>query len=244
MWDSNLFSKEIEFIDRNFVGVIGSWTRMQGKVGILNVYAPQDSHVKHVLWSHIEDLLANINASRIVFGDFNVVRFKEEYSGSRFNFLEANSFNDFISRCGQFDFPLGDRTLTRFDKVGSKESKLDRFRWAVKGDENSRFFYSSLRNRYSKYSIKGMHFNKTWVESPRDIKQAAMDHYAARNRTLLVSNLFRKLSITEASFLESDFTIKEVKDVVWDYAGSKSSRHDGFNFNFIKTYWEVIKADF
>ncbi|GJU55413.1 retrovirus-related pol polyprotein from transposon TNT 1-94 [Tanacetum coccineum] len=107
MWDLNVFSKEIEFIDRNFVGVIGSWTKMQGKVGILNVYAPQDSYLKEVLWSHIEDLLGNFNASWVVFGDFNLVRFQEERSGSRFNFCEANAFNDFISRCGLIDFPLG-----------------------------------------------------------------------------------------------------------------------------------------
>ncbi|GKC24231.1 RNA-directed DNA polymerase, eukaryota [Tanacetum coccineum] len=105
MWDTNVFSKESEFINRSYVGIVGSWSGMQGKVGILNVYAPQDSHLKEELWSSIELLLSNINASWIVFGDFNVVRFQEERNGSRFNSSEANSFNDFISRCGLFDFP-------------------------------------------------------------------------------------------------------------------------------------------
>ncbi|GKF51708.1 RNA-directed DNA polymerase, eukaryota, partial [Tanacetum coccineum] len=78
MWDTNVFSKESEFINRSYVGIVGSWSGMQGKVGILNVYAPQDSHLKEELWSSIELLLSNINASWIVFGDFNVVRFQEE----------------------------------------------------------------------------------------------------------------------------------------------------------------------
>ncbi|GKB43433.1 hypothetical protein Tco_0888375 [Tanacetum coccineum] len=84
----------------------------------------------------------------------------------------------------------------------------------------------------------------------RDIKQAALNHYAARfkessvHRPLLESNLFRKLSALEASLLESDFSIEEVKDAVWDCAGSKAPGPDGFNFTFIKAFRDVLKFDF
>ncbi|GJX20869.1 putative RNA-directed DNA polymerase [Tanacetum coccineum] len=342
MWDSNVFSKEIEFIDRNFVGVIGSWTKMQGKVGILNVYAPQDSHLKEVLWSHIEDLLGNFNASWIVFGDFNVeagnlrdasvLVLPRSYSDHCPILLKVGSLNfgpkpfkvfdkwlkmdEFTSLITSYwahipnsqphDILLKNKLrslrleiknwaavrvesenrhreelnkkllawdkkaeegdinehdilkrdewimdLLQIDRLRNEDMKQKcRFRWAVEGDENSRFFHSSLRNRYTKYSLKGIHINGTWVESPRDIKQADMDHYAARfkesygNRPLLESNLFRKLSTMDASFLKSDFTIEEVKEAVWDCPGSKAPGPDGFNFNFIKTYWEVIKPDF
>ncbi|GJY95354.1 zinc finger, CCHC-type containing protein, partial [Tanacetum coccineum] len=94
---------------------------------ILNVYAPQAGHFKEALLSSIEALLVSTNATWIVFGDFNVVRYQEERSGCCFNKGEANVFNDFISRCGFFDFPLGGRKFTRFDKEGLKASKLDRF---------------------------------------------------------------------------------------------------------------------
>ncbi|GKB77993.1 RNA-directed DNA polymerase, eukaryota [Tanacetum coccineum] len=270
MWDTNVFSKESEFINRSYVGIVGSWSGMQGKVGILNVYAPQDSHLKEELWSSIELLLSNINASWIVFGDFNVVRFQEERNGSRFNSSEANSFNDFISRCGLFDFPHSQDSTERALRQCAADHRIlkirlrmilykaydsdvkaeERFRWAVEGDENSRFFHSILNNRYAKYSIKGIHINGCWIESPGDIKQAALNHYAARfkessvHRPLLESNLFRKLSALEASLLESDFSIEEVKDAVWDCAGSKAPGPDGFNFTFIKAFWDVLKFDF
>lgn len=44
-------------------------------------------------------------------------------------FYEADAviFNDFISRAGLHDFPLGARRFTRFSKSGLKMSKLDRF---------------------------------------------------------------------------------------------------------------------
>ncbi|GJY15493.1 aldehyde-lyase domain-containing protein [Tanacetum coccineum] len=40
---------------------------------------------------------------------------------------EANAFNNFISRFGLFDFPLGGRHFTRFEENGGKAIKLDSF---------------------------------------------------------------------------------------------------------------------
>nr|GEU78121.1 hypothetical protein [Tanacetum cinerariifolium] len=98
---------------------------------------------------------------------------------------------------------------------------LCRFRWALKGDENSRFFHSILNNSYAKYSIKGMYINGVWIDSPGDIKQVALDHYA--------------------SLLESDFSLNEVKDAVWEWGvGYKAPRPNGFNFNFTIAYWDVV----
>ncbi|GJW09474.1 RNA-directed DNA polymerase, eukaryota [Tanacetum coccineum] len=65
--------------------------------------------------------------TKIVFEDFNVVRSQNERFGCVFDTNEANSFNDFISRVGFINFPLSGRRFTRFDKNGSKASKLDRF---------------------------------------------------------------------------------------------------------------------
>ncbi|GJV79897.1 RNA-directed DNA polymerase, eukaryota [Tanacetum coccineum] len=127
LWDTNTFSLKSEIVGRNFVVVVGTWAGMQGKVGIMNVYAPQDRHLKEALWSSIESILGSVNITWIVFGDFNVVRSQEDRSGCRFNPGEANIFNDFIYRCRLFDFLLGGRKFTRFDRDGAKASKLDRF---------------------------------------------------------------------------------------------------------------------
>ncbi|GJX37278.1 RNA-directed DNA polymerase, eukaryota [Tanacetum coccineum] len=58
---------------------------------------------------------------------FNAVRKNDKRDGCAFDEGEANAFNDFISRVGLFDFPLNGRRFTRFDKNGTKVSKLDRF---------------------------------------------------------------------------------------------------------------------
>lgn len=133
--------------------------------------------------------------------------------------------------------------LLQIDRLRNEDMKQKcRIKWAVEGDENSCFFHSTLKNRYAKFTIKGMHINGTWVESPEDIKQVAMDHYAARfkepimHQPLLQSHLFHKLSITGALFLESEFSLEEMKAAVWDCEHSKAHGPDGFNFNFIRPF--------
>ncbi|GJU68923.1 putative RNA-directed DNA polymerase [Tanacetum coccineum] len=402
MWDSRIFSIDSKFENRNFLGVVGTWMGINVKVGLLNIYAPQSPSLKDQLWSDMENLINAIDAVWIIFGDFNVVRCYDERFGCLFDISEANSFNDFISRVGLFVFPLGGRRFTRFDKNGSKASKLDRFlvsgnfldywtdasvsllsrsisdhcplllkvgspsfgpkpyrifdkwigneefkgvitnswassqpplsadlvlknklkklrldiktwttnqmlsqnkvkedlkkqllewdvraenglindldvakrgewimdlnhldqihrndlkqksriRWAVEGDENTRFFHSLLKFNNSKSNIKGININGVWCEDPDPIKRAALEHFSARfkegiqNRPFFCSSLFHTLSSSDYAFLDSPFSLDEVKGAVWGCEGSKAPGPDGFNFNFVKTYWNTIKSDF
>ena len=36
---------------------------------------------------------------------------------------------------------------------------------------------------------------------------------------------------------------KEIKEAAWDFDGNKSPESNGFNFNFIKSCWEMVKVD-
>ncbi|GJS20287.1 hypothetical protein Tco_0448919, partial [Tanacetum coccineum] len=125
-----------------------------------------------------------------------------------------------------------------------------RVKSAVKGDETTRYFDSLLRNHFASFSIKGIHVNGIWCENPALIKESALDHFALRfkespeARPIFRSTLFRRLSPENASFLDSIFSVEEVKSAIWSCSGSKAQGPDGFNFNFIKAYWEVIKDDF
>ncbi|GJY65533.1 putative RNA-directed DNA polymerase [Tanacetum coccineum] len=343
MWNSCIFNMERKFVDRNFLGVLGHWSGVVPKVGLLNVYAPQLNSQKDSLWEAIESLVNSVEAVWIIFGDFNAVRSRDERMGCTFDEYKANSFNNFISRIGLFDFPLGGRRFTRFDNVGSKASKLDRFqvgmpnfgpkpfrifdkwigfpemldlistswafikgwppdlllknklkklktdikkaglitlpdvdkreewmmdlnildqlhrddlmqksrvRWAVEGDENSRFFHYTLKNNYANFSIKGIHVNGVWSDVPDVIKNGAFEHFSSRFkesqkcRPLFSSPLFRKLSSFDASFLKSSISLEEIKLAVWDCDGTKAPGPDGFNFKFLKAYWDTIKDDF
>ncbi|GKC11415.1 hypothetical protein Tco_1008197, partial [Tanacetum coccineum] len=123
-------------------------------------------------------------------------------------------------------------------------------KWAVEGDENSRFYHSSLKRKLAANTINGINVNGTWCIIPYSIKAAADDHFGSRFREhdhtcpMFVSSLYRKLSVADAMFLKSRFTMDEVKSAIWNCEGSKAPCPDGLNFNFVKAYWDIVKDDF
>ncbi|GKB76826.1 RNA-directed DNA polymerase, eukaryota, reverse transcriptase zinc-binding domain protein [Tanacetum coccineum] len=186
---------------------------------------------------------------------------KEERMRCIFDDSEVYSFNDFIAGVGLIDLPLGDdlRDLTKGKKVkagisnqnevGKRDewimdlSHLEHLhiedvkqkchlRWVVEGDENSRFFHSTLTFRYAKSSINGINVNGVWVVNSQDIKVPKFR-----------SARFLKLSPSDTSFLESNFTISDIKSDVWECDGSKAPGPNGFNLKFIRHYWDVLKDD-
>ncbi|GKB06328.1 putative RNA-directed DNA polymerase, eukaryota, reverse transcriptase zinc-binding domain protein, partial [Tanacetum coccineum] len=63
-------------------------------------------------------------------------------------------------------------------------------------------------------------------------------------RPQFFSSLFRKLSNSDASFLELSISLDEVKEALWSCASSKSPGPNGINFHFTKSYWDVLKSTF
>lgn len=63
----------------------------------------------------------------LLFGDFNVVRRKEEIFNSQFCEVSARDFNRFIHEAGVQDFNMGGERFTYMSRVDAKLSKIDRF---------------------------------------------------------------------------------------------------------------------
>nr|GEU29994.1 transposon TX1 uncharacterized [Tanacetum cinerariifolium] len=347
MWDSRVFSMEFKISERNFLAVLGSWSGISSKVGLLNIYAPQASLLKDQLWSSIETIMNEYDVIWILFRDYNFVRHRGERVGSSFDAGEANTFNDFISHTGLFDFPFNGRRFTRFDSGGLKARKLDRFlvsncflniwvdasvsvlcrsysdhcpimltveshnfrlkpyrifdkwignrdllplistswalnpsllppdlffknkikklrsdikAWAMNKISAQNEVRDVLSRRLLDWDIKaeaglinnddGVHVNGVWRDDPEEIKHSDAYYFSYRFKEPLTSRptfnspLFRKISECDACFLESIITEKEIKEAIWGCAGSKAPGPDGFNFNFIKAYWDILKDDF
>ncbi|KAJ9564655.1 hypothetical protein OSB04_000621 [Centaurea solstitialis] len=128
VWDNNLFSQSHSIKQDGFVAVLGTWLGSNSKLGILNVYAPQSTRLKKLLWEEILKVLEKeSDFDWIVCGDFNEVRSAAERKGSSFDPLGARNFNDFIFSAGLSDLRLGGRSFTWMSPDCSKLSKLDRF---------------------------------------------------------------------------------------------------------------------
>ncbi|XP_071687386.1 uncharacterized protein [Rutidosis leptorrhynchoides] len=111
----------------DFSCILGSWNHHDGVYYMINVYTPQDAAPKASLWLVIFDFVLNHMGYFMIFGDFNVVRFEVERSGSEFLLSVENDFNSFIDNANLVDVPLGGRAFTWMSTPGSKLSKLDRF---------------------------------------------------------------------------------------------------------------------
>lgn len=83
-----------------------------------------------------------------------------------------------------------------------------------------------------------------------EIKEVAQHHFQNlysetwSSRTLLDQISFLQVSLVDNTRLIAPFSKEEIKQAVWDCDNFKSPGPDGFNFHFIKTFWDVLKEDF
>ncbi|GKG10943.1 hypothetical protein Tco_0342343, partial [Tanacetum coccineum] len=96
-----------------------------------------------------------------------------------------------------------------------------KIKWAIEGDENSKFFHGMINSKFAKSRINGIQINGTWVSDPPLVISHIFNFYKNKflddspTRPRFTSNLFKTLSDLEVSSLDAPFTSKEIKDAVW-----------------------------
>ncbi|XP_071719220.1 uncharacterized protein [Rutidosis leptorrhynchoides] len=144
--------------------------------------------------------------------------------------------------------------MLHIEKEKTKSNMLkqkSRIKWALEGDENSKYFHNLIKRRANKNNIRGVSKNGVWKEDPNTIKQEA---YAYFNSIFKSKNLNDHCSFDNAPhldyisqsnnlLLESQFNEKEIWDALMECESSKAPGPDGFNMKFFKKYWDLIKMD-
>ncbi|GKF12317.1 hypothetical protein Tco_0050243, partial [Tanacetum coccineum] len=124
-----------------------------------------------------------------------------------------------------------------------------RIRWDAEGDENSKNFHSYVRRRNNMSNIRGLTINEVWSGDPALIKAAMARHYKElfverlAVRPIFCCEKVVKISRDEVTMLEREFSEMEVWDAVRGCGSDKAPGPDGFNFKFIKKFWELLKPD-
>lgn len=124
-----------------------------------------------------------------------------------------------------------------------------KIKWAIEGDENTKYFHGIINSKAKTNFIHGITINGQWVNDPIRIKKEAVKYfskkfdYASDDRPSLICNNFKKLNDQQKNLIESPFSMEEVKRAVWDCGDEKSPGPDGFSLRFYKIFWEVIKSD-
>ncbi|KAJ0716266.1 putative RNA-directed DNA polymerase [Helianthus annuus] len=125
-----------------------------------------------------------------------------------------------------------------------------RSKWALDGDENSKFFHALINNRKVSNTIHGLDINGEWCSKPKAIKKQVLSFFRDKFKEekpirpdLLCGNL-RKISDWESEWLVELFSDSEIKDAVFGCGDDKAPGPDGMNFFFIKHFWEYFRDDF
>nr|GEU28689.1 hypothetical protein [Tanacetum cinerariifolium] len=101
-----------------------------------------------------------------------------------------------------------------------------KIKWAVEGDENSKFFHGIMNKKRSHLTIKGILVDGEWIENPNHVKSKFHSNY---------SNLFSALAWDQSLFdVEDMVSNKEIKRAVWD--SDKSPGQMDLPLNFLRNF--------
>lgn len=113
--------------------------------------------------------------------------------------------------------------------------------WIREGDTNSRFFHKSVESKGRMQRINGLRIDGKWREGVVEVKEGASNFFRKRfekseswNSGLPGCLEGAKISESEASLLEHNFTLDEIKEIVWACGLEKCPGLDGSNFHFFR----------
>nr|GEZ92325.1 RNA-directed DNA polymerase, eukaryota [Tanacetum cinerariifolium] len=121
--------------------------------------------------------------------------------------------------------------------------------WAIEGDENSKFFHGIINKKRSQLAIRGIFVDGSWCTEPGTIKKAFVNHFEARfkesglQRFKINFQFPKKLLQNQADDLERVVSRDEIRLAVWNCGDNKSPGPDGYSFEFLKKYWDLIGSD-
>ncbi|GJS37254.1 RNA-directed DNA polymerase, eukaryota, partial [Tanacetum coccineum] len=143
--------------------------------------------------------------------------------------------------------------INKLYKIGELKSKelaqKAKIKWAIEGDENSRFFHGMLNKKRNNLSVRGLMVDGGWVDDPNKVKKHFLNHFSDRfckpaNKTASIDMDFpKKISDDHVRDLEREVTNDEIKRAVWDCGTDKAPGPDGFTFGFYRRFWYLIHED-
>ncbi|GJW03946.1 RNA-directed DNA polymerase, eukaryota [Tanacetum coccineum] len=139
-------------------------------------------------------------------------------------------------------------------QVGEKLHSLEmaqktKIKWAIEGDENSKYYHGILNKKRSQPAIRGILVDGIWIDSPCLVKREFLTYFKKRfeypqeSRLHLKLNFPKTLTSDQLTDLECEVSKDEIKRAVWYCETDKSPGPDGFTFVFYRRYWKIIESD-
>ncbi|GKA90830.1 RNA-directed DNA polymerase, eukaryota [Tanacetum coccineum] len=124
-----------------------------------------------------------------------------------------------------------------------------KIRWAIEGDENSKYFHGILKQKRSQLAIRGFLVDGEWIVDPSMVKNEFFTHFSNRFlkpisfRIRPIQLQANRLSVDQIKELECYVSQDEIKRAVWDCGTNKTPGPDGFSFEFFRRYWHFLEDD-
>nr|GEV36064.1 RNA-directed DNA polymerase, eukaryota [Tanacetum cinerariifolium] len=141
-------------------------------------------------------------------------------------------------------------SIQELDKLHMMEAaQKANIKWAIEGDENSKYFHGILNKKRNQLSIREILVEGIWEEKPDVVKREFLNHFKNRfnkpNKLQPVLNLEfpNQLNAIQVEDLEVEVSYDEIKKAVWDCGIDKSPEPNGFTFGFYKRFWSLIDRD-
>ncbi|GKA72566.1 hypothetical protein Tco_0778782 [Tanacetum coccineum] len=142
------------------------------------------------------------------------------------------------------------RSLQELENLQSLEAaQKSKIKWAIEGDENSKYYHGILNKKRSQLAIRGILVDGNWIDSPHLVKRKFLSHFKNRfdhpqdSRIELDLNFPNTLQPDQIIDLECDVSKDKIKRAVWDCGIDKSPGPDGFTFGFYRRYWNILESD-
>ncbi|GJZ73768.1 RNA-directed DNA polymerase, eukaryota [Tanacetum coccineum] len=272
IWDSNVFSNVSVVGGERFIAAKGNWKGVDGDVMLVNAYGAHVTDQKMALWDRTSALMNTVAGGWCLFGDFNEVKEPDDGLNTEFNARDADNFNEFIRLNSLVEIQLGGRKYTRisddgyglrlsngpksisecFDFVAQKWFKNVKEalkRWSRIKFGGTKQQIEVCRNEAMKWEKEAearnlnddelefwMKARIEWVDKENEMVTRG------NNRPRFINDRVPKLSVDNVASLELPFSEKEVWDAVCNCGGNKAPGPDGFNFKYIKRFWDIIKG--
>nr|GFB23762.1 RNA-directed DNA polymerase, eukaryota [Tanacetum cinerariifolium] len=108
-------------------------------------------------------------------------------------------------------------------------------KWAVEGDENSKFFHGIVNRKRANLTVKGVLIDGEWVDDPTRVKDEFQAHFATRfndpsPRLGYINFTFpNRLNDDQVADLENPISRDEIRSAVWGWGEDKSPGPDGLS---------------
>ncbi|GJZ57311.1 RNA-directed DNA polymerase, eukaryota [Tanacetum coccineum] len=169
--------------------------------------------------------------------------------------IKLKDIDKLLDQLGANDDLLSVRSelLKQYHDIHSVETRESiqkaKIKWAVEGDENSKFFHGMINRKCANLAVKGVMIDGEWVDDPSKVKDEFRDYFASRfcdpgiRHGVINFNFPSRLNIDQSGELEAPISKDEIRRAIWDCGENKSPGPDGFTFEFFRKFWNIVGPD-